>query len=93
MDHLYEAFLKLADKRRVFDYDTGSVGVLNKQEEPEHFRLDYFSVQSGSSDIANRLRELVCGEETKAETANGNGPVDHLPERSTASPATTVEGW
>ncbi|PQO09255.1 2-isopropylmalate synthase, partial [Shigella flexneri] len=47
-----------------------------QQEEPEHFRLDYFSVQSGSNDIATAAVKLACGEEVKAEAANGNGPVD-----------------
>ena len=47
-----------------------------QQEEPEHFRLDYFSVQSGSNDIATAAVKLACGEEVKAEVANGNGPVD-----------------
>ncbi len=32
---------------------TEALAFINKQqEEPEHFRLDYFSVQSGSSDNA-----------------------------------------
>ena len=54
LDHLYDAFLKLADKKgQVFDYDLEALAFINKQqEEPEHFRLDYFNVQSGSSDIA-----------------------------------------
>ncbi|WP_276524327.1 alpha-isopropylmalate synthase regulatory domain-containing protein, partial [Enterobacter hormaechei] len=48
------------------------------QEEPEHFRLDYFNVQSGSSDIATASIKLVCGDEIKTEAANGNGPVDAI---------------
>lgn len=35
-------------------------------------------MQSGSSDIATASVKLVCGEETKAEAANGNGPVDAI---------------
>ncbi|MFP1461470.1 hypothetical protein ACLB1E_32985 [Escherichia coli] len=31
-----------------------------QQEEPEHFRLDYFSVQSGSNDIATAAVKLAC---------------------------------
>jgi 2-isopropylmalate synthase len=65
-------------KGQVFDYD-GSLAFINKQqEEPEHFRLDYFSVQSGSSDIATASVKLACGDEIKAEAANGNGPVDAI---------------
>ncbi|WP_289844885.1 alpha-isopropylmalate synthase regulatory domain-containing protein, partial [Shigella sonnei] len=78
LDNLYDAFLKLADKKgQVFDYDLEALAFIGKQqEEPEHFRLDYFSVQSGSNDIATAAVKLACGEEVKAEAANGNGPVD-----------------
>lgn len=77
LDNLYDAFLKLADKKAVFDYDLEALAFIGKQqEEPEHFRLDYFSVQSGSNDIATAAVKLACGEEVKAEAANGNGPVD-----------------
>ena len=80
LDNLYDAFLKLADKKgQVFDYDLEALAFINKQqEEPEHFRLDYFSVQSGSNDIATASVKLGCGEEVKAEAANGNGPVDAI---------------
>lgn len=79
MDHLYDAFLKLADKKAVCSTMTEALAFINKQqEEPEHFRLDYFSVQSGSSDIATASVKLACGEEIKAEAANGNGPVDAI---------------
>ena len=33
-------------------------------------------MQSGSNDIATAAVKLACGEEVKAEAANGNGPVD-----------------
>lgn len=78
LDDLYDAFLKLADKKgQVFDYDLEALAFINKQqEEPEHFRLDYFSVQSGSNNIATASVRLACGDEIIAEAANGNGPVD-----------------
>ncbi|ELI8239900.1 2-isopropylmalate synthase [Yersinia enterocolitica] len=78
LDSLYDAFLKLADKKgQVFDYDLEALAFINKQqEEPEHYRLDYFSVQSGSSVMATASVKLVCGEEIKSEAATGNGPVD-----------------
>lgn len=66
-------------KGRVFDYDLEALAFINKQqEEPEHFRTDYFNVQSGSSDIATASIKLVCGDEIKTEAANGNGPVDAI---------------
>jgi 2-isopropylmalate synthase len=78
MDHLYSAFLKLADKKgQVFDYDLEALVFINKQqEEPEFYRLDNFSVQSGSSITATASVNLACGEEIKTEAATGNGPVD-----------------
>ncbi|AKA39230.1 2-isopropylmalate synthase [Yersinia ruckeri] len=78
LDSLYDAFLKLADKKgQVFDYDLEALAFINKQqEEPEHYRLDYFSVQSGSSVMATASVKLVCGEQVKSEAATGNGPVD-----------------
>lgn len=55
----------------MFDYDLEALAFIGKQqEEPEHFRLDYFSVQSGSNDIATAAVKLACGEEVKAEAAN-----------------------
>lgn len=61
----------------MFDYDLEALAFINKQnEDPEYFRLDYFSVQSGSSVMATASVKLGCGEEVKAEAATGNGPVD-----------------
>ncbi len=64
LDNLYDAFLKLADKNgHVFVYDLEALAFFGKlQEEPEHFRLYYFSVQSGSNDIATAAVKLDCGE-------------------------------
>ncbi|KTG72280.1 2-isopropylmalate synthase, partial [Klebsiella pneumoniae] len=47
LDHLYDAFLEAGgQKGQVFDYDLEALAFINKQqEEPEHFRLDYFNVQ------------------------------------------------
>lgn len=78
MDELYDAFLKLADKKgQVFDYDLEALAFINKQqEEPEYYRLDYFSVQSGMGLVATASVKLGCGEQIFAEAATGNGPVD-----------------
>ncbi len=78
MDQLYDAFLKLADKKgQVFDYDLEALAFINnQQEEYEHFRLDAFNVQSGSNTLATASVQLAVGGEVKAEAANGNGPVD-----------------
>lgn len=78
LDELYDAFLKLADKKgQVFDYDLEALAFISLQsEEPEHFRLEYFSVQSGSSIIATASVKLSYDSESQSEAATGNGPVD-----------------
>lgn len=78
LDSLYAAFLKLADKKgQVFDYDLEALAFINmQQEDPEHFRVDYLSVQSGGSVMATASVRLRCGEEAVSEAATGNGPVD-----------------
>lgn len=55
-DHLYDAFLKLADKKgQVFDYDLEALAFINKQqEEPEHFR----SITSTSNPIQRYRHRL-----------------------------------
>ncbi|UVK76796.1 MAG: 2-isopropylmalate synthase [Sodalis sp. Fle] len=79
MDKLYDAFLKLADKKgQVFDYDLEILAFNNQQEQSEHFRLDYFSVQSSSTNISTASVKLACGKKIRAETATGNGPVDAI---------------
>ncbi len=78
LDALYDAFLKLADKKgQVFDYDLEALAFINKQhEEPEYFQLNEFNVQTGSSVTATASVQLGCGAETKADAATGTGPVD-----------------
>ncbi|EPC5194598.1 2-isopropylmalate synthase [Edwardsiella piscicida] len=78
LERLYQAFLRLADKKgQVFDYDLEALAFIDRQqEEADHFRLEYFSVQSGSSVMATASVRLICGAETRAEAATGNGPVD-----------------
>ncbi|MEQ4530988.1 MAG: 2-isopropylmalate synthase [Mixta sp.] len=78
LDSLYDAFLKLADKKgQVFDYDLEALAFINKQnEEPEYFQLQDFNVQSGSSITATASVHMICGENVQSEAATGNGPVD-----------------
>lgn len=80
LDTLYQAFLKLADKKgQVFDYDLEALVFINQQQqEHEHFRLDYFSIQSGSNVIPTATVSLACGDEIKSEASTGNGTVDAI---------------
>lgn len=78
LDELYKAFLHLADKKgQVFDYDLEALAFFTQQQDDtDHFVMDYFSTQSGSSVVATATVKMRCGEEEKSEAATGNGPVD-----------------
>ena len=96
LDELYENFLKLADKKgQVFDYDLEALVFISKQQEDhDHFSLDYFSVQSGTSVMATASVRLKCGDEIKSEAATGNGPVDAVYQainRITGYPITIIK--
>lgn len=61
----------------MFDYDLEALAFFaQQQEEAEHFKMEYFSTQSGSSILATATVKLICGEQQKSEAATGNGPVD-----------------
>ncbi len=78
LDTLYDAFLKLADKKgQVFDYDLEALAFINSQaDDTDHFILQDFNVQSGASITATASVKLAVGGEVKEEAATGNGPVD-----------------
>ena len=89
-DHLYDAFLKLADKKAVFDYDLEALAFINKQqEEPEHFR-GLLQRPIRIQRYRHRLDQTGLRDEIKTEAANGNGPVDAIYRRLIASPTTTL---
>ena len=78
LDDLYAKFLTLADKKgQVFDYDLEALAFFSQiHEEPEHFKLEYLGVQSGSSVLATASVKLKVGQDLVCEAATGNGPVD-----------------
>ncbi|XMR43213.1 2-isopropylmalate synthase [Escherichia coli] len=78
LDNLYDAFLTLADKKgQVFDYDLEALAFFSQiHEEPEHFKLEYLGVQSGSSVLATASVKLKVGQDLVCKAATGNGPVD-----------------
>ncbi|WP_047681721.1 MULTISPECIES: 2-isopropylmalate synthase [Xenorhabdus] len=80
LDALYQAFLRLADKKgQVFDYDLEALVFINQQhQENEYYRLDYFSIQSGTNIVPTATVRLACGGEMKSEAATGNGTVDAI---------------
>ena len=78
MDSLYDAFLRLADKKgQVFDYDLEALAFINNQHDAsDNFTLVSYNVQSGSGAWATASVELNCQSESKIASSEGNGPVD-----------------
>ena len=76
---LYTSFLKLADRKgQVFDYDLEALMFFNNlQEEDDHYKIKYLSVQSGNI-MATTSITLQCGAQEISDAAIGNGPVDAL---------------
>ncbi len=79
LNSLYDAFLKLADKKgQVFDYELEALMFFNNlQEDDDHYKLNYLSVQSGTL-MATASVILSLGDKNKSDAAIGNGPVDAL---------------
>lgn len=78
LDQIYAAFLALADKKgQVFDYDLEALIFMNKlKDDEEHFSLEYFNVQSGTTVVSTASVSLMVGQEKISDAATGNGPVD-----------------
>ena len=78
IDQIYTAFLALADKKgQVFDYDLEALIFMNKiKDDEEHFTLDYFNVQSGSTIVSTASVSIIVGDTKYSDAATGNGPVD-----------------
>jgi 2-isopropylmalate synthase len=79
MDTLYDAFLKLADKKgQVFDYDLEALVFMEAQADDEnHYKLQQLVIQSDSIEgKATATVTLAVGDGVVIESAKGNGPVD-----------------
>lgn len=77
LDHAYQRFLIVADKKReVFDEDL--VAILHDEIHPvpEKYHLDYLHIYSGTSAIPTATVRLRIGEEEREGAAIGDGPVD-----------------
>ncbi|MDK9560175.1 2-isopropylmalate synthase [Gallibacterium anatis] len=78
LDKLYEAFLKLADKKgQVFDYDLEALAFIDMQQgEDVSVKLQGISVQSVSHMPATASVKLAVDHVIQLDAATGNGPVD-----------------
>ncbi len=77
LDAAFERFLVVADKKKeVFDEDLAAIIEDEIRSVPDHFKLEYFHISSGSSTIPTSTVRMTVGGEPRQESAWGDGPVD-----------------
>lgn len=79
LDKLYDAFLKLADKKgQVFDYDLEALAFIDMQQgDEDRLKLEKISAHSASEFPATSFVQLTLdGEKLSQVSTGGNGPVD-----------------
>lgn len=77
MDHLYERFLDLADKKKeIFDEDLRVLMGDEAESEVGFYALDYLHVNLGTTIIATATVRIKIEDEMHEESATGDGPVD-----------------
>ncbi len=77
LDHVYERFLEIADrKKEVYDEDLIALVSGEAMDVTEFYQLDYFHILSGNSLIPTATVALRKGETTVKEASVGDGPVD-----------------
>lgn len=76
LDHIYEEFLKLADKKKDINDDDVLVLAGKERSEQQRIKLDFLQVTSGVGvqSVAS-IGLLIAGEKFEA-ASSGNGPVD-----------------
>ncbi len=76
-ERAFEQFLLVADrKKEVFDEDLAAIIEGEIRTISEYYRLEYFHISSGSTTIPTSTVRMRVGEETRQESAWGDGPVD-----------------
>ncbi len=79
LDHVYKLFTNLADKKKeVFDDDLRMLMEDEVTREDAHFRLEYLHFTSGSHAVPTATVRIKVGEDTREESATGDGPVDAI---------------
>ena len=79
LDKLYDAFLKLADKKgQVFDYDLEALAFIDMQQgDEDRLLLDKLSAHSTKEYPATAFVQVeLDGEKLSTSSIGGNGPVD-----------------
>jgi len=77
LEKAFERFKDLADKKKeVYDADLAAIVADETKDVPQKFRIEAFSVMSGSATSPTATVKLRVGEEMKEKSATGDGPVD-----------------
>jgi 2-isopropylmalate synthase len=77
IDAAFERFLVIADKKKeVYDEDLAAIVEEEIKTVPNHYRLDYFHITSGSSTIPTATVRIQAGDTLSQQSAWGDGPVD-----------------
>ena len=78
LEAIYNAFLKLADKKgQVYDYDLEALLFFDQQKhEQAHYQLTYLHATSGKEIIPSATVQLKIGGDIVTRSEIGNGPVD-----------------
>ena len=79
LNRAYEAFTKLADKKKeVYDDDLRILMGDNIYQEESIFQLDYMHINSGSNSIPTATVRIKSKDQMFEDSATGDGPVDAL---------------
>lgn len=78
LDKLYQAFLKLADKKgQVFDYDLEALVFFDQtRQEEAYYQLTYLHANAGKNIVPNATVKVAFDDQEITESSTGNGPVD-----------------
>lgn len=75
----YEAFLKVADKKKeVYDDDLYVIVGDALGHESDTYILEYFNILSGNTSVPTATVRIRHGDEVEEEAATGDGPVDAI---------------
>ena len=77
LDHIYQRFLDIADKKKeVFDEDLIALVSEETVDVEEAYQLDYFHILSGNKTVPTATIGLTHQNKLTQEAAVGDGPVD-----------------
>ncbi len=79
LDKIYEAFTRLADKKKeVYDEDLRILMGDEIYKEENHFELEYIQVNSGTNSIPTATVKILMHGKEYSDSSTGDGPVDAL---------------